>query len=52
MCLACIEADLWAAYEADLAARAERTAADAKDAKVPADTVPMRRPGASECECK
>jgi hypothetical protein len=60
MCLACDEAELWAAYQAEMARRAgavlpQQTGpmtANNDDAKVQAGPDSGRGPAASKCECK
>jgi hypothetical protein len=62
MCLACVEAELWAAYQADLAARAGAgqqsplqpgsTKTNHDDATAQAGPVSGPGTAASECECK
>jgi hypothetical protein len=63
MCLACVEAELWAAYQAEMARRTGKPSlsplpagpmtSNGDDAKVQAGSVSGRghRPAASECEC-
>lgn len=62
MCLACVEAELWAAYQAEMAVRAGTPprsphragsmTSNGDDAKMQAGPVSAPGPAASECECK
>jgi hypothetical protein len=62
MCLACVEAELWAAYQAEMAARAGTPSSlprpagsptrNSDDAKIKVGALSGRGPAASECECK